>query len=422
MQQPGDDDRPPRQLGGALLAVTMLAGGVGTLLAYDDRYRAAIWNTDAGSAVWAATMAIAAAFGLVVLIRGAGGAQSWVLMIGALGGALGLLFDHLSLYVLVVRHGSLWLAAALAALANVGLLVPWAMLGILLPLYFPTGRLLSPRWRILAWVAIGSAAAVFVAEAFAPGPLFEGDWLPRVANPLGVSALRRVVTALGVGYLGLFGGMLGAAASLVIRLWRSTGLERQQLKLVAFAVVVALVGGLAYANLNTVLGPDAIAVRILAVVSQAAYLGIPLAIAVAMLRYRLYDVDVLIRRTVVYVVLTGILLGAYALGVTVVGAAGRAITGQDSEAAVALSTLGVAALFQPVRGRVQAFVDRRFYRARYDAARIVDAFSSRLRERTELDAVVGEVLGVVQATLQPVSASVWLRGDPGAVATVSSES
>jgi hypothetical protein len=297
--------------------------------------------------------------------------------------------------------------------------VPWIYLTmILLPLVFPTGRPLSPRWRpALALVGVATVLTV-LGTAFLPGHLDVESPTP-IPNPLGASGVLATVfsaAALAGGVLGAAGLVL-AAFSLVQRLRSSRGRERQQLKVFVFVVVAFLVDAAIFVTGLVFSSPSAPGwVRGL---NDVAWLpgvllltvGLPLAIGIAMLRHHLYGIDVVINRTLVYGVLT-VTLGAAYLGlVLVLRLVLSPLTG-ESDLAVAGSTLAVAALFRPARARVQALVDSRFYRARYDAARTLETFSGRLREQIDLDALGADLRDVVRVTVHPAHVSLWLRDAP----------
>jgi hypothetical protein len=204
--------------------------------------------------------------------------------------------------------------------------------------------------------------------------------------------------------LAALAALLVAGASLVVRFRRARGVERQQLKWLLYAVVIAILGVplLSLVPSRTPeLAADLASVLLIAL--------IPVAVGLAILRYRLYDIDRLINRTLVYGLLTALLAGVYALVVLVLGQLFGGVGGDPPTWAVAGATLAVAALFQPARRRIQAVVDRRFNRRKYDAARTVEAFSARLRDEVDLDALSAELLAVVDQTIQPTRASLWLR-------------
>ena len=296
--------------------------------------------------------------------------------------------------------------AAVAAPAAWGTNV-WFSLGIIiLPLLFPDGRLPSPRWRPVLWLAFADLALSLSSGMLMPGPL-ELQQSSGIDNPLGgaggpAAVLRDVEVPVGATALIL------AVASVVVRFRRSRGLERQQLKWFAL-VGVATAACLAVAVFFNALRDDGYApIAVVGWLTGLALLGIglPLATGFAIFRHRLYDVDVVIRRTLVYGALTAT-LGAVYLGLVLL--IGLAVG--TSNLAIAISTLAVAALVRPVRARIQAAVDRRFYRRRYDAARTLEAFGVRLRDELDLETLAADLRGVVRDTVQPAHVSVWLRSE-----------
>jgi hypothetical protein len=267
----------------------------------------------------------------------------------------------------------------------------------LFPLLFPSGRLLTPRWRVVAWLAVVSAVAMFVGIAFAPGKLED----PPIENPLGTGGpLGTATEVLGViGFALMIAAALASATSLVLRFRRSHGDERQQLKWIAAGAALFVV--IFLFPTDPLAGEDAgFASLLLGLVIVEA------AVAVSMLRYRLYDIDFVINRTLVYGALTSILAGTYLGGVLLL----QLVLSPSSDLAIAGSTLTVAALFRPARARVQTTVDRRFFRAKYDGQRTLDQFAARLREQVSLDALDRELRAVVTDTMQPAHVSLWLRG------------
>jgi hypothetical protein len=282
----------------------------------------------------------------------------------------------------------------------------WTLGGGLLPfvfLLFPNGRLPSRRWRPVAIFAATLYVALPVGYALLPGPL--GSF-PSVENPMGYGGadgkiLPGVDQALAFIALVLTG--LLSVVSLVLRFRRSTGEERQQIKWVAYTAVVLisyLLAGLFFQRALTPVEPilDAVLIG-----------GFYAAIAVAILRHRLYDIDLLINRTLVYGSLTISLALMYGVAVAGLQYAFRSFAGGDSQLVVVASTLMIATLFNPLRRRIQSFIDRRFYRRKYDAQKTLAAFSTRLRDASDLDALGGDLVGVVRETVQPAHASLWLR-------------
>ncbi len=326
----------------------------------------------------------------------------WILAAMGLTSGLSVVLGEYSHYALHTHPGSvpagvvaLWLQQ-LVWFPAIGL-VP------LLVLLVPNGSLPSPRWRPLVWVSVAAMAVVIVAGAFSPGPI-GGDPLPDAPqNPLAIEpAGQALELAAGVGFLVIPVLTLVALVALVLRFPRARGVERQQLKWFAYGIFLLLAG---LAALLAPLQSEGVAKAIV-----AAGLGCFTAtVAVAVLRHGLYEIDVIINRTLVYGLLTALLAGVYASVVLILGQVFGGVGGDPSSWAVAGATLAVAALFQPARRRIQAVVDRRFNRRRYDAAKIVEAFNRRLREEVDLDALSVELLGVVDQTMQPTRASLWLR-------------
>jgi hypothetical protein len=293
---------------------------------------------------------------------------------------------------LILDRRPLPLAAQLGALVGEFNWAPAVALGITLPaLLVPDGRLRSRRWRPVAAAAVVGPVLGLVGGSLLPGQLQE-TVLP-IDNPFGLGGAAGVVAAV-VGFTGLglwAASMLAALVSLVLRFRASRGTERQQLRWVAAGAAGAVAGLL--------VGMAGV------VVTYFAVLCVPVGVAVAVLRYRLWDLDRLVSRTVTYAVVTALLVIPYLL---ILPAATRLVGGSGS-LAVAAATLAAAAVFQPLRRRVQDLVDRRFNRRRYDAARTVDRFAVRLRDQLDLDALEGELVAVVDQTMQPTQASLWLR-------------
>jgi hypothetical protein len=306
--------------------------------------------------------------------------------------------DGYTLYGLLVRPGALPVARYLALYGPALLAISITCVGFIL-LLTPTGSLPSPRWRWWARVTTAAPVVVVLAVALLPQPL--GPEYQSVANPLGLGALEaglQAATGLALALTVL--GVVVAAAALVVRFRHARGTERQQLGWVALAAaVVSLAAALVLAAMVT----ETPALFGLGLGLCAAIL--PLAIGAAILRYRLYDLDRIISRTLTYGLLTVLLGGGYAGIVLGLGQ----LLGRHSSLVVAGATLAVAAAFQPARRRVQQVVDRRFNRRRYDVAKTIEAFSTCLRDQVDLDSLSAEVLAVVDQTMEPTRASLWLR-------------
>lgn len=269
-------------------------------------------------------------------------------------------------------------------------------------LLFPDGRLPSYRWRWLAYLGLASIAGLWINGAFRADLLVP---IP-IQNPLGVEAMDPIREALDMGsFGGLVVSLVGSVTSLIVRLRRSRGEERLQIKwfLTAAAVLTTTIALAPFTFFRPGVPQWMWAVALLGSLSL-----IPIAAGVAILKYRLYEIDVIINRALVYGALTGILAVTYLGCVVVLQALLEPIT-RESDLAVAASTLAVAALFQPLRRRVQAFIDQSFYRRRYDAASTLEAFSARLRDEVDLASLADEVMALVGMTMQPAHASIWLR-------------
>jgi hypothetical protein len=288
-------------------------------------------------------------------------------------------------------------AAEYGEVSWIPLVLPCATFLLLL---FPDGRLLSPRWR---WIARAAAVGIvfgFVGSVLIPGKIPD---YPEVINPYGLRSLSDPMQALGFAALAI--ALVGSPLSLIQRFRRADVDERQQIKWLALAGAVAVV-----TLVVATAGYDALGQVVPNIAILLSVLGLPLATGVAILRYRLYDIDVVINRTLVYGALTATLAATYLGSVLLLQLALEGLTA-GSSLAVAVSTLGVAALFRPARARFQATVDRRFYRRKYDAQRTLEAFSARLRDQVDLGMLNSELSSVVRDTLQPAHVSLWLRSD-----------
>ena len=293
--------------------------------------------------------------------------------------------------------------ATAAWLQNLGLPPGFGLLGVAL-LLFPDGRLPSRRWRPALWLGLAGIGLIVTGYALRPGPL--DDPFGTVSNPIGIAGSFDLMDALsGFGWM-FMGASVGLAAfAAATRLRRSHGLEREQLKWIAFAAGVTGVAVVAdvvsfFASLE---GIDEVRIVLLAV----GFGAFPLAAGAAILRYRLFDIDVVINRALVYGALTATLAVAYLASVLLL----QLVLSPSSDLAIAGSTLAVAALFQPARQRIQELVDRRFFRSRYDAARTLERFGTRLRDEVDLDALAGELTAVVADTMSPAHVTLWLRAD-----------
>jgi hypothetical protein len=278
-------------------------------------------------------------------------------------------------------------------------------LSVLFILLFPTGRPPSRRWRWVTWLTVAFILVGAVSGAFSSGPV---EGLGPIRNPLGIEGFSNFSNSI---LLNMVATVLvvAAALSVFVRLHRAKGIERQQIKWFAYATAAAVMG-LVLAEVI----PDVIEVPLwFERMGNAIFLllipAIPISMGIAILRYRLYDIDLLINRTLVYGSLTVTLVALYFGGIVVLQRVFVVLTGQQSTLAVVASTLLIAALFTPLRRRIQSFTDRRFYRSKYDARKTLEAFSAGLREETDLDALSDDLVGVVRETMQPAQVSLWLR-------------
>ena len=291
-----------------------------------------------------------------------------------------------------------------------------AALCIYLILFFPDGKLPSRRWRPLAYFSGAVMVVVSLAIALTPGPLPD---LGGVRNPFGLEGYPWIADASKVIPVLMPLCAVASALSLVLRYRRSGSEEREQIKCIAFAS--SFVGLMSLVTVFSTLifeplflgatGTQPLWLGILQDVELLSFTGIPVAVAFAVLKYRLYDIDLLINRTLVYGSLTATLIALYFGGIVVLQRLFVVLTGQQSTLAVVASTLLIAALFSPLRRRIQRFIDRRFYRKKYDARKTLEAFSTKLREGTDLDALSNDLVGVVRETMQPAHVSLWLRPD-----------
>ena len=365
---------------------------------------AALNDYDLGKLLFVFTEVSAALVGGLIASRQPRNPVGWLIIGHALCFTLGEFGRQYAIYGVQTNPRSLPLAGAVASPAYwvwyPGLMATTAFL----PLYFPNGRLVSRRWRPVAWLAILLTVLMTAFASVRPG----GDETRGIPNPLGIeslndvtflSAMLEVVVPTSWVLVGLL-----SVGSLVVRFGRSRSVERQQIKWFAYAAALFI----SWAVLEQLLP-----VRLPAVVDEILFVailqGLWVAVGVAVLRYRLYDVDVVINRTLVYAVLTALLVLVYFGGVAALQLVLRPLTGGESQLAVVASTLAIAALFNPLRLSTQLFIDRRFYRSKYDAAETLREFSATLREETDLDRLGGELVSVVHETMRPQHASLWLR-------------
>jgi hypothetical protein len=360
---------------------------------------------------WGDATAIAVSFSIVGAVIASRRPEHPV---GWLFCAIGVLaaVDHLcgeyATYALLGRFGPL-LAGEAAAWVRSWIWCLTGGLGVFLLLVFPDGRLPGERWKYLAWLNAVVAVGGAVALAFSSGPV---DGLEPIRNPLGIgpagsTGMVGVVVLVEVFQAGI---AMAAAVSPFVRL-RHAGVEqRQQIKWFAYAVGVLILGRLLSSPATEAVGRGWIpsigfAIYVIGIV------GVPVAVGIAVLRHHLYDIDHIIRRTLVYGSLTVLLAAVYFGSVAFTGAVFQALTLREDQPQLVIVaiTLAIAALFNPLRRRIQRFIDRRFFRSRYDANKVLETFAVRLRDETDLDRLTRELVGVVGQTMQPAHLSLWLR-------------
>ena len=344
--------------------------------------------------------------GAIVASRRPENPVGWLLCLSGVATSTSTFASEYAIYALLAQPNSLpageamaWIAAWTLPIMN-GVQVFYLLL-------FPTGRLPSRRWRWLAWLTVAYIVVGVLTAAFSPGA-YLGSLGP-IRNPLGIEGLTQFYKAVFV-YTMSPALFLAAAFSLVVRLRRAVGVERQQLKWLAYAAVgLAIVSILIIITIaiDTPRWYKWVANAILVAVTP----GVPIAIGIAILRYRLYEIDVIINRTLVYGSLTAVLVALYFGSVTATQALFSILTDQQElpQLVVVTSTLLIAALFNPLRRRIQSFIDGRFYRSKYDAIKTLEAFSVKLRDVTDPDALSDDLVGLVRETMQPAHVSLWLR-------------
>ena len=353
--------------------------------------------------------------GVLIATRQPHNAIGWILL--AIGFVWELPGESYVRYGFITDPGSVPRPDLVAVLMSSSWVPGIGLIGTFLILLFPNGKLPSPRWRPLAWLCAVVLIVLTIVIPLTPGPLREVSeipYLPDVPNPLGLDALRQVLNAFYVLLPLLPLCILACAVSLIGRFRRSQGQERLQLKWLAAGAGVSAILYLLAMAFTLSLGAHwsgretPVWLTLLQNLALYSFVLIPVAIGFAVLRYRLYDIDVIINRTLVYGVLTALLALTYSGIVVILQRALDPVT-RRSDLAIAGSTLAVAALFRPLRARVQTFIDRRFYRHKYDAEQTLAEFSARLRDPLDLDSLNAELVGVVTRTMQPSRISLWLK-------------
>ena len=361
-----------------------------------------------------------AVFGLLFLVFSTVGALiasreprntiGWLFLGAGIGAAVENAALGYSTYTLVAQPGALPGGATSALIADLVWVPTLTLTTTLLFLLFPDGRPPSPRWQPIVYLAGAIAAGYIAGTLFVPGPLY---FYPEIQNPLAIPSLEGVLRPLLDLTSGpaIFLSIVPAVIALALRFRRSHGTERAQLKWLVYAgmLLVATTPLVVFLGVREV---QVAGVLLSNILFTLLINGIPVAVGVAILRHRLYDIDLVINRTLVYGALTATLAGAYLATVLLLQLALSPLT-TESDLAIAGSTLAVAALFRPARRRIQAAVDRRFYRRRYDAARTLERFGGRLRDEVDLESLSADLRKVVAETVQPVHVSLWLRAREG---------
>jgi hypothetical protein len=410
-----------RRLAWAVFAVTVALFAVGIALAPTPVDQTGDWSLSGVAAyLFVVAMFSFSAVGVLIAVRLPRNAIGWLLLVIGLSWGLVVATDGYLIRATELSPGSLPNPSLVAVISGSLWIPPVGLMGNYLILLFPDGHLPSPRWRPLAWIAAGALLLSWIAIVFSPGSLADVG-LPGETNPLGVESLETLLVALQLTIVLIPITIVASAVALVGRYRRSRAEERVQLKwltaagaTVACLYLVAMAGSLTYVFSDS--RADPVWGQVLDQVALVSFGLIPIAIGMAILKHRLYDIDLIINRTLVYGGLTALLATTYfgivVLLQSVVPGAG------DSDLTIAGSTLAVAALFRPLRARMQGFIDRSFYRRKVDAQRTLESFNSRLRDDVDLDHLSADLLGVVRDTMQPEHASLWLRGTlsaPGGV-------
>ncbi len=342
--------------------------------------------------------------GAIVASRRPENPISWLFCIIGLLFAVGHFCGEYAIYTLLAAPGSLPVGEA-AAWIRYWIWVPYLGLGVFLFLLVPNGKLPGSSWRWFARLSVLLILTGTGLVAIDPEPIRS---LGPIQNPLGIESMPSLswtVEAV------MFALIFVATASLFMRLHYSRGIERQQIKWITYAAVTGISGAILMYTISEatdVLWLEGVGFVLLTI----GLVGIPISMGIAILRYRLFEIDLIINRTLVYGLLSVMLGLVYSSSVTGLQYLFSLLTGQGDTLAIVASTLAIAALFNPLRGRIQGFIDRRFYRRKYDAAEALEAFGARLREETDLEKISDDLVGVVRETMQPSHVSLWLSSFP----------
>lgn len=386
------------------LALTLSAAGLVLLALNRGTPVGTRWGPPGFPAIFAVVFSTV---GVLIAHRRPENLIAWLFCLVGLLSGVQVFTDQYGVYAVLTRPGSLpagvwfaWLQSWIWILAAVP---AW----VFLPMLFPQGHLAAPRWRVLAWLGLFGILISITGYALRPGPL---ENFVRVTNPLGIGEDRRPLDAIwAVGYVVVALVTLAAAIGLIVRLRRSTGETRAQLKWFVYAIIFLAV----MVPIGTLPSPFG---QLLLIAATA---GVPISVGIAILRYRLYDIDLIIRRTLIYALISGVLALVYFGSVVLFQLLFRTLTGSaaQSQLAIVASTLAIAALFAPLRRQAQDFIDRRFYRRKYDAARTLAEFAATARDETNLEMLAGRLVNVVEETMQPANVSLWLAAQGGSPRT-----
>jgi len=342
--------------------------------------------------------------GAVIASRLPANSVGWFFSAAACIATVAHLGAEYAIYALLAQPDTLPAGEALAWLTS----WVWVLsLGctVLSLLLFPDGHLPGRRWKWLAWLTLLLTSVAALWQAFSPGVIVS---LGSIRNPLGIDSLPGANEPVQAIMFGLM--FVAVASSLSARMRRARGLERQQIKWPAYTAVIAASGSVLTYTIAEAMGSRWLEWTGF-VILIAALVTLPISVGIAIVRYRLYEIDFIINRTLVYGTLTATLVALYFVGIVVLQRVFVSLTGQQSTLAVVASTLLIAALFTPLRRRIQGFIDKRFYRSKYDARKTLEAFSASLRNETDLDALSDDLVGVVRETMQPTHVSLWLHPD-----------
>jgi uncharacterized membrane protein SirB2 len=384
------------------MTLGLIAGGL--LIGVTNRPEAPLYDYWIESTLITPTFAT---LGVLIVSRRPGNVIGWIFLALSVAGSLQMFSGQYATVALISDSKQLpggAFAAWLSTLMQSSFVYPILFLVLL----FPTGKLLSPRLRVVAWTAGLVIVASLVSLALRPGRI---ENFPSARNPFEGPPFVEWVEAAG-GVLGP-AYFVAAIIALILRFRRSRGEERQQIKWFAYASALGFMAILLVTLFDLPVVDERTDALVEHLVWTVAPLSLPVSAGIAILKYRLYEIDIIINRTLVYGSLTALLAAVYFGGVAATQAIFRALTGQQEQPqlAIVVSTLVIAALFIPLRRRIQSFIDRRFYRRKYDARKTLEAFSAKLRDETDLDALNAELVSVVRETMQPAHVSLWLRPD-----------